>query len=253
MARRLNLDPSQAEAFGQAFSSQNYYLIQGPPGTGKTYVLAWLAATLAQRGERILITAFTHRAINNALRKIAQVTGFERVAKIGQNRRADDLTWEGGSVPNFEYVGSSPFRAGGTGFILGGTCFAVRSSRLRGVYFDTVIFDEAGQVTLPLAAAGMLAGRRHIFIGDHRQMAPVVFADHHPGWVALSVFENLFGAAPGTMLTTTYRMNTEVNAYPSRRFYGGRVQPSTKARDRTLQLGGRPGRFGMRQRESMRS
>jgi DNA replication ATP-dependent helicase Dna2 len=154
------------------------------------------------------------------------------------------LVWEGGAVPNYEYLSSSPFVPSDQGFILGGTCFAVRSSRLRDVLFDTVIFDEAGQVTLPLAVAGMLAGLRYIFIGDHKQMAPVVVAEHKPTWVARSVFENLFEVAPGTMLTTTYRMNAEINDYPSKRFYGGRLQPSSEARGRRLHLDGRAGPYG---------
>jgi DNA replication ATP-dependent helicase Dna2 len=245
LTSRLRLDASQTEALGKALSSQNFYLIQGPPGTGKTYVLAFMAVALAQQGERVLITAFTHRAINNALRKIVKVTGFNRIAKIGQYQRADDLEWEDGSVPNYERLTDSPYGPNDAGFIVGGTCFAVRTQRLCDVFFDTVIFDEAGQVTLPLAAAGMLAGRRYVFIGDHKQMAPVIVAEHKPRWVAHSVFEHLFETVPGTMLTTTYRMNAEVNAYPSQRFYGGRLHPSPEARNRSLQLGGGAGSFGI--------
>jgi len=206
--------------------------------------LAHLAVALAQQGERVLVTAFTHRAINNALRKIIKDTGFKRVAKIGQSWRADDLTWDNGVVSNFEYFESSPFEVKGSGYILGGTCFAVRTRRLSDVQFDTIIFDEAGQVPLPLAAAGMLAGQRYIFIGDHKQMSPVIVAEHKPEWVAQSVFEHLFEATPGTMLTTTYRMNSEINAYPNQHFYGGQLHPSPQAENRTLNLSGRPGQYG---------
>ena len=243
-ARALGFDESQVQAYSQALASANYYLIQGPPGTGKTYVLAHLAAALAQQGERVLVTAFTHRAINNALRKIGRETGYPRLAKIGQQRNADDLAWGGGAVPNYERLELSPYHPTDRGLILGGTCFAVRTRRLREAVFDTVIFDEAGQVTLPLAASGMLAGRRYILIGDHKQMAPVVVAEHQPAWVAGSVFERLFQVAPGTMLDTTYRMNAEVNAYPSARFYGGRLQPAAQARARRLQLDGKEGAYG---------
>ena len=244
VARDLGFDHSQAEAYSKALACERYYLIQGPPGTGKTFVLAHLATTLASQGQRVLVTAFTHRAINNALRKIGKETGFARIAKIGQTHNADDLAWDGGVVPNYERLDSSPFAPADRALIVGGTCFALRSSRLRDVTFDTVIFDEAGQVTLPVAVAGMLAGSRCIFIGDHKQMAPVVVAEHRPEWVARSVFESLFDTAPGTMLTTTYRMNAEINDYPSKRFYDGRLQPSSDARARRLHLDGRAGTFG---------
>ena len=153
-AALIGLDASQTEAFAKAVASRDFYLIQGPPGTGKTSVLAHIAAQLAWRGQRVLVTAFTHTAINNALRKIAEKTDFANVYKIGQSHNAgvDEL----GSVQNFEYFEHVKSSSQSGGFIVGGTCFAARSKRLRDVRFDTVIFDEAGQITLPVAFAGML-------------------------------------------------------------------------------------------------
>ena len=54
--------------------------------------------------------------------------------------------------------------------------FATQTRRLGHVEFDTVLFDEASQITLPLAVMGMLAAQRYIFVGDHRQLPPVVVA-----------------------------------------------------------------------------
>jgi DNA replication ATP-dependent helicase Dna2 len=71
LADSYGLNWSQVEAFAQAYATDLAYCIQGPPGTGKTRVLAHLAQALAEGGERVLVTAFTHRAINNALNKLA--------------------------------------------------------------------------------------------------------------------------------------------------------------------------------------
>jgi len=243
IAKPMGLNPSQRKAFANAYASRNYHLIQGPPGTGKTWVLAHLAATLASEGERVLITGFTHRAINNALVKIAKTTGFENLCKVGQEKNADDLTWDDGRVQNYEYFSHVPPSAHEGGMIIGGTCFAVRTRRLNDVPFDTIIFDEAGQVTLPLSMAGMMAGKRHVFIGDHQQMRPVVVAKHKEEWVSRSVFETMTDHAPGTMLDTTYRMNKAINEFPSRQFYGGRLKPSKEAADRRLELKREPARF----------
>jgi DNA replication ATP-dependent helicase Dna2 len=67
------LNESQAEAVAQAYATDLVHLIQGPPGTGKTFVLAHLARQLVEDGKHVFVTALTHRAINNALEKIAQV------------------------------------------------------------------------------------------------------------------------------------------------------------------------------------
>lgn len=242
ISSRARFNTSQEEAFQKALAARNYHLIQGPPGTGKTYLLAWLAVTLARQGQRVLITAFTHRAINNALRKIGRLGQCNRVAKIGQTYRAADLKWADGQIPNYEYVDQCPF-LDAQGAILGGTCFSLRTSRLSGVEFDTVIFDEAGQLPLTLAATGMLVGDRYLFIGDHQQMAPIITAEHDQDWVTRSVFETLFHHDPGTMLDITYRMNEEINRFPSQRFYDGKLEPAPEAAGRTLSLQGNLGKY----------
>lgn len=241
-------NPSQAEAFARAYHTNNYYVIQGPPGTGKTRVLAQLAAELARQGQLVMVTSFTHRAINNALRKIAQDTSFPNVFKVGDPQRAVDLKWDSGQVHNIERFDTLKYAddlidSREEGLIIGATCFAPRTRRLRGINFDTIIFDEAGQVTLPIAIMAMLAGNRFVFIGDHKQMAPVIVAEHKDEWVTASVFETAFRHSPGTMLDTTYRMNEEINQFPSQRFYNGKLRCAPSAAGRQFQLPKPPSRF----------
>jgi DNA replication ATP-dependent helicase Dna2 len=162
-AEEIGLNYDQGEAFAQAYATDLTWLIQGPPGTGKTRVLAHLAERLVEDGERVLVTAFTHRAINNALNTFARVALDVPAAKIGLPRRADDLR----GVENYPYFNLSPMAEMDKGYVIGATPFALRTRRLNGVEFDTVIFDEASQITLPLAVMGMLAGKRYIFFGDH--------------------------------------------------------------------------------------
>lgn len=214
-------NPKQKEAFVNSFSTENFYLIQGPPGTGKTWLLAHIAHELAKRGENILITAFTHRAINNALIKTAKVTSYEHIIKIGQKTNADDLNWGGGEVRNYDSLSKSSYSIESKGVIIGATCYSTVTRRLTGFDFDTVIFDEAGQLTIPLGIIGMLAGKKYIFIGDHQQMPPIIKAVHEKKELTKSIFELLFEKNPGTMLNITYRMNKEINSFPSRKFYNG--------------------------------
>jgi len=66
------LDESQQNAVENilSISKGELLLIIGPPGTGKTEVIRKAAKLLAGKGERILITSHTNRAVDNALEKL---------------------------------------------------------------------------------------------------------------------------------------------------------------------------------------
>jgi DNA replication ATP-dependent helicase Dna2 len=239
------LNDTQCEALAQAYATNLAYLIQGPPGTGKTLVLARLAQLLAEDGERVLITAFTHRAINNALNKLAELD--QRMdatplsfCKIGRHARADDLD----GVENYEAFELSPLTELSGAYVIGATPFATRTRRLSGVEFDTVVFDEASQITLPLAVMGMLVARRFVFIGDGRQLPPVLTTRQSGGAFRDSVFGALSGRRFDTMLEETYRMNAELTAWPSRQFYTGALRPAPAVAGRRIAYPRPPARFG---------
>jgi len=237
-AQAESLNDGQCEALANAYASDLAYLIQGPPGTGKTYVLAHLARLLVEDGYRVLVTALTHRAINNALNIIWQIDAALPVCKVGQRGAARDLL-----TPNYRYFAESEFAYAEHGYIVGATPFATRSQRLANVEFDVVIFDEASQITLPLAIMGMLAGERYVFIGDDRQLPPVVSS----GATEIgrtSIFGYLNGRGYETMLEITYRLNDELNAWPSRTFYENRLRPTPEVGARRLELKGDSGKWG---------
>lgn len=229
LAEHYHLNDSQAEAFALAYATDLAYLIQGPPGTGKTRVLAHLAQTLAADGERVLITAFTHRAINNALNKLAEVAPDTPAIKIGEPSRADGLL-----VENYEGFGDSPFAEMSDGYVIGATPFATRSQRLGGVEFETVIFDEASQITLPLAIMGMLSAKRYIFIGDHQQLPPVLITRHGDEALRASVFGALVERGFDAMLTESYRLSAELARWPSEQFYQNQLKPTPEAAGRRV-------------------
>ncbi|MCC7359619.1 MAG: AAA family ATPase [Anaerolineales bacterium] len=238
LADSVGLNWSQAEAFANAYAADLAYCIQGPPGTGKTRVLAHLASALAEDGERVLVTAFTHRAINNALNKLAEVAPDTAAIKIGRTSRADDL-----AVENHESFDNSPMAAMKGGYVIGATPFAPRTRRLGGVEFETVIFDEASQITLPLAVMGMLSGKKFIFIGDQRQLPPVLTARYSGGAFRDSVFGALAERGFDTMLTDTYRLSAELVAWPSRHFYQDRLVPVEEAARRRIDYTQPPARL----------
>ena len=65
----FRLDDSQLRAVSAALGLEEgeLLLIVGPPGTGKTRVIAKIAYELALRGEKVLVTSHTNRAVDNAI------------------------------------------------------------------------------------------------------------------------------------------------------------------------------------------
>ena len=81
-----SLTPGQARALAGATAAADVFLIQGPPGTGKTTVIAELVRGLAHaRGARVLLSAASHRAIDNALERIESLD--LQALRLGQSAR----------------------------------------------------------------------------------------------------------------------------------------------------------------------
>lgn len=233
----VGLNDSQVEAVAQAYGADLLHLIQGPPGTGKTWMLARLARLLVADGQRVLVTALTHRAIHNALNKIPLVDENISVCKIGASQHIGDL-----KVPNFESFDESHFGDLNGGYIVGATPFALQTQRLANVEFDVILFDEASQVTLPLAIMGMLAANKYVFIGDENQLPPVTILSEQQA-AQTSIFAYLAGRGNETMLNITYRLNDVLADWPSRTFYRDELKPSREAAGRRLQLSNQESRW----------
>ncbi len=107
-----------------------------------------------------------------------------------------------------------------------------------------MIFDEASQITLPLAVMGMLAAKRFIFIGDQQQLPPVLTTRQSGGAFRDSVFGVLVDRGFDTMLDETYRMNAELTSWPSQQFYDGELHSSSSVADRRIVYPQPPARFG---------
>lgn len=51
---------------------QDYALILGMPGTGKTTAIAQLVRFLVSKGKSVLLTSYTHTAVDNILLKLTE-------------------------------------------------------------------------------------------------------------------------------------------------------------------------------------
>lgn len=223
----------QAEAVALAYSAEQLACIQGPPGTGKTRVLSIIVRLMVERGERVLMTSHTHMAINNALNKI-HAQGVPTV-KIGQKNQSKGLLDDVKCVNTIDDWEERPHDGG---YVVGATPFATCSQRLENHTFDVIIFDEASQVTIPLALMAMRKGKRFIFIGDQKQLPPVLLSKSILSEGSLSIFSKLTSpnADHCVMLNETYRMNEWLTEWPSKNYYQGKLVSAGNNKRRTLQL-----------------
>ena len=64
----LNMD--QTRAIRKVLAMKDYALILGMPGTGKTTTIAEVLKTLVKAGKSVLLTSYTHSAVDNILLKL---------------------------------------------------------------------------------------------------------------------------------------------------------------------------------------
>jgi DNA replication ATP-dependent helicase Dna2 len=210
---------SQQVAIAACIATHDVHLVQGPPGTGKTRLLAEVARRLIERGERLLITGPTHRAINHALEGIrGTLPDTVRVAKIGFQTNP-------GIYECFDDYASSGLLESNAPHVVGATPHSLWSQRsgLREARFDSVLLDEASQLTPLLASMAMLRGERWLFFGDDCQLPPVILGKDATPPRKRSVFGRLKNRGFDTLLEETWRLNRPLAEWPSATFYSNRL------------------------------
>jgi DNA replication ATP-dependent helicase Dna2 len=240
---------AQNAAVNRAVNAEDFALVHGPPGTGKTYTIARTIRALVERGDRVLLAAFTNRAVDNALEALRE-QGFEDVVRVGTTTgvREDmqDVRLQRRGEPNERAaaLSSAP--------VVAATTAACGSRVLAEQSFDVALVDEASQLTEPGTYAAIELADRFVLVGDHQQLPPVVQAETA---LSRSLFERLHdehsaadgdgegdGADgddegdeggdepdPSVMLDRQYRMAQRIQAFASREFYDGQLRPANGA------------------------
>jgi DNA replication ATP-dependent helicase Dna2 len=219
----IDNNAAQDEAVSLAVRAEDFALVHGPPGTGKTYTLARTVRALVDRGERVLLSAFTNRAVDNALEALRE-QGFEDFVRVGTETgvRGDmqeaRLHERGDPDELAAELREAP--------VVAATTASCGSTVMREQSFDVALVDEAGQLTEPGSLAALNLADRFVLVGDHQQLPPVVQGDNELG---TSLFERLIEAHPdaGVMLDRQYRMAQRIQAFSSREFYDGELRPAT--------------------------
>ena len=226
------LNDSQNIAYLKAINSSEFCIIQGPPGTGKTETIGNIAKQLIESGLNVFITAPTNTAINNCLNSIAsKVKDNTRVIKIG--KKADNKEVQENQFIKQElklrysnYLNNSIYSQ--KGIAIGATAYSVcypGSKKLEGWKFDVVIIDEASQLSIPLSIAAMSSADKYIFVGDHKQLDPIIPKNSNNEMFAESIFSRLARIYSNdiNLLNTSYRLNENLIKIPNTLFYENRL------------------------------
>ena len=206
---------------------ESYLAIQGPPGSGKSTVGARMIVDLVAAGERVGVTANSHKVIGELLEKTANVAQERGVQiAIGQRPGRDGLTY----AEAIHLGDNAAARDGlddGTLNVVGGTAWLwSRDDMVRSV--DVLFIDEAGQMSLADAVAASSCAANLVLLGDPQQLDQPLQGTHPPG-AERSALAHLLDGEPvmpddlGLFLDGTWRLHPRICAYTSEVFYSGRL------------------------------
>ncbi|KAF8555926.1 RdRP-domain-containing protein [Imleria badia] len=239
-----SMNPSQIIAIRSSLAPLS--LIWGPPGTGKTTVVVQILRYLLRKSPdcKILMTASTHNAVDNVLERFLELnrenrllsddlilrvaTDHSKVNKALQSYTIDARV--GGDLHENNRLHRQAQQRVNAARLVFTTCAGAGLGTLRKVDFDTVLIDEASQITEPCALIPLVKGcQRAVLVGDHVQLRPTVKPMGKALEYDVSLLERLYtsNAHPGTvktMLNVQYRFPSELADFPSREFYNGELQ-----------------------------
>src|SRR5438876_5833459 len=236
------IDVGQQRELAAALDA-SYLFIQGPPGTGKTWTGARLITDLMRRGRRVGVAATSHKAIHNLLAEVEKAAREEGLAFRGLKKASDgndESFYKGRSIADVTSVDAF-VGAGSDVRLFAGTAwlFAHRDLDQR---VDTLVIDEAGQVSLADALAMGTCARNLILLGDPLQLAQVSQGAHPPGTGA-SVLEHLLGddatipPTRGVFLEQTRRMHPKICRFVSEIVYDTRLKWADEVTGQATDLG----------------
>ncbi|XP_063493214.1 DNA replication ATP-dependent helicase/nuclease DNA2 isoform X4 [Symphalangus syndactylus] len=242
------LNKPQRQAMKKVLLSKDYTLIVGMPGTGKTTTICTLVRILYACGFSVLLTSYTHSAVDNILLKLAKFKiGFLRLGQTQKVHPAIQQFTEQEicrsksikslalleELYNSQLASSHTAVVGEEGvpphscqLIVATTCMGINHPIFSRKIFDFCIVDEASQISQPICLGPLFFSRRFVLVGDHQQLPPLVL-NHEAR--ALGMSESLFKRLEQNknavvQLTVQYRMNSKIMSLSNKLTYEGKLE-----------------------------
>jgi hypothetical protein len=194
----------------KALDSPDFAFLEGPPGSGKTTAICEIVQQLVEQGERVLLCASTHVAIDNVLERLLESSAPIDAVRIGKLDKVDDkvqatqldervnalvAAWR--RQPAMGKHGDAELEEMAVRTVImaanltcGTTMGIVNHPLFRGrdedmqvwerpittmPHWDVLIVDEASKTLIQEFLVPALMAKRWIVVGDVRQLPP--FAD----------------------------------------------------------------------------
>ncbi|MFM7296293.1 MAG: AAA domain-containing protein, partial [Planctomycetota bacterium] len=194
----------------KALGSPDFAFLEGPPGSGKTTAICEIVQQLVEKGERVLLCASTHVAIDNVLERLLESASPIDAVRIGKLDKVDDkvqatqldervnalvAAWrrqpamgkygdaELEEMAERTVIMAANLTCGTTMGIVNHPLFRGRDEDLQVwerpittmPHWDVLIVDEASKTLIQEFLVPALMAKRWIVVGDVRQLPP--FAD----------------------------------------------------------------------------
>jgi len=230
---------------------RDYFLLLGPPGTGKTSIALRSMVEALCPEKRILLLAYTNRAVDEMCEAIESIDGHPAYFRVGSElncapkfriKLLDQILQSCSNRVEVRSALQAHQLVVGTVSSLGN-----RLDLLKLLPFDVAIIDEASQILEPallsvlccLGNNGEPAVGSFVLIGDHKQLPAVVLQSEEESMVQdeqlhqiklfnrrNSLFERLYAlqenqpiGSSWMMLQQQGRMHPEIAAFPASEFY----------------------------------
>eukprot|EP00111_Clytia_hemisphaerica_P000398 TCONS_00001102-protein len=223
-----NLNEGQKQAICRCLQAKDFVMILGMPGSGKSTTTALLVQSLVCKGKKVLLTSYTHSAVDTILLKLLE-NGFTKFTRLGLPQRMHakirkytaheqtKLFTKTHQIKEY-YEKQSVFAS---------TCLGVNNPILAKHHFDYCIVDEASQITQPVCIGAVRLADVFVLIGDHNQLPPLVQSEKaRSRGMDVSLFKYLSDEQPEAVVTLNqqYRMNKHIMSLANTLVYQNKMK-----------------------------
>uniref|UniRef100_A0A8C7EQT9 DNA replication ATP-dependent helicase/nuclease DNA2 n=1 Tax=Neovison vison TaxID=452646 RepID=A0A8C7EQT9_NEOVI len=179
-------------------------------------------------GFSVLLTSYTHSAVDNILLKLVKFKiGFLRLGQA-QKVHPDIQKFTEEEICRSKSIKSLPLleELYNSHRIVATTCMGINHPIFSRKTFDFCIVDEASQISQPVCLGPLFFSRRFVLVGDHQQLPPLVLNREAR---ALGMSESLFKRLERNenavvQLTVQYRMNSQIMSLSNKLTYEGKLE-----------------------------